>query len=1134
MGKIASWPLRAQFVALLAAASLLPLALAIGLGLAGAREQLRAGVEAVMAARGDHIVHELDAFHAGYQQAAMRLAGFAATQAACAAGAGTPGASDAGWRDISGAFPRTDPAVQLVALLDRRGRVVAATDDRLAGRRIETRDVAEAFAGRLLTTEVHVPAEPEDGSPVIAYYAPLPSADGPSACVVLLRVAAGAFWQALRSSDALSGPGSYAVLLDARGVRISHSELGDLVFHPAGPLAPAQTEALIAERRYGPRTRELLADVRPFPEQFERARAAQPDPAVFRGYAAAIGAWTYGVARRCVNAPWTVVYTVPEAPIDARLAALGRRWLAFGALLVGAAALAGFAFGGTIVRPLRRLAAATAAMARGELSTRVETGRRDELGRLALGFNAMAERLEAQTNDLAAARADLEERVRQRTAALDAEIAERRRAETTLRAQKALVQAIVDNTAAVIHAKDLEGRYLLVNRRFGELFRVDPAEAVGHTDAELFPPREAEAFRAADARAALAAGTLVEETSTAAIDGGRQTLLTLRSALREADGRIVGTFGIATDISDRKQAEARLNAQLERLQLLERITAAIGERQDLRSLYAEAVDRLEEWLPAAFCAVCTLDAEPPAFVPASFGPGARTFAEAAGLALGRRIPIDGNGLDRCAAGTLVHESTLEAAGPFSAGLAAVGLRSVVMAPLKADARVFGMLLVGRREAQAFSSADCEFLRQLSAHVALAALQAGLHGELQLAYDDLRRTQQSVLQQERLRALGQMASGIAHDINNAISPIALYAETLLDDEPGLSARARTRIQTIARAAEDVAATVARMRDFYRPREAGAGTQLLQLNALVPQVLELTRARWRDMPQRAGAVIHEAIELQQGLPEIAGEESELREALTHLVFNAADAMPEGGTMTLRTRAEAAADGRIAVVLEVSDTGTGMDEATRQRCLEPFFTTKGERGTGLGLAMVYGAAQRHGAQIRIASTPGAGTTVALLFAAPASVQPPGPAAAPAAAPAADSGPLRILVVDDDPMMRKSLAATLELEGHVVVAAAGGEAGIAAFRAARAAGDPVDLVISDLGMPHVDGRQVAAAVKAEPGTAVPVILLTGWGRRMNDEDDRPAHVDRVLGKPIRPRELREAIAELLAAEADSGRKEG
>jgi len=364
----------------------------------------------------------------------------------------------------------------------------------------------------------------------------------------------------------------------------------------------------------------------------------------------------------------------------------------------------------------------------------------------------------------------------------------------------------------------------------------------------------------------------------------------------------------------------------------------------------------------------------------------------------------------------------------------------------------------------------------------------------------------------------MASGIAHDINNALSPAALYTESLLQTESDLSQRTREYLETIQRAVEDVGHTVGRMSDFYRQREPQLTLVPVHLNHLVLQVINLTRARWSDMPLQRGVVIEAKTDLADDLPAIMGVESEIREALINLILNAVDAVPNGGVLTLRTKVENGAAGleHGHVQVEVADNGAGMDDETRRRCLEPFFTTKGERGTGLGLAMVYGVAQRHGGDVEIESARGRGTVVRLSFPMPTTV-----ACAPDVVESAYIAParLRLLVVDDDPLLLKSLRDTLEAEGHVVMTANGGQAGIDAFRAARERGEIIAAVITDLGMPYVDGRRVAGAVK-DLSPSTPVILLTGWGQRLLSEDDIPPHVDRMLSKPPKLRELRETSA--------------
>ena len=571
-----------------------------------------------------------------------------------------------------------------------------------------------------------------------------------------------------------------------------------------------------------------------------------------------------------------------------------------------------------------------------------------------------------------------------------------------------------------------------------------------------------------------------------------------------------------------QQGRRKLESQLERMDLLSRITRAIGERQNLSDLFNVVIDTLEANLPIDFGCVCLYEPPAPTVSVAATGSRSASLAEQMAMTRNAQIVIGENGLSRSLHGNLVYEPDVARIdSPFTQRLHSAGLASLVIAPLRAESRVFGLLVAARHDADAFSSADCEFLRQLSEHVALASHQTQLHGALQKAYDELRQSQHAILQQERLSALGQMASGIAHDINNALSPVSLYTEMLLEREPNLSDRAREFLSTIQRAIEDVAQTVARLREFYRPREPQLLLTQVDLNDLVGQVVGLTRARWFDVPQERGIVVDLRTELDPELPKIMGADSEIRDALTNLVFNAVDAMPKGGVLVLRTSTLAAGGANSSAVryaaVEVRDTGVGMDEETRRRCLEPFYTTKGERGTGLGLAMVFGMAKRHSADLEIESKQGSGTIVRLLFPVSAATD----AAVPAPVSPREIERQRILIVDDDPMLTKSLRDILESDGHVVTTADGGQAAIDAFIAAERRGEPFATVITDLGMPYVDGRKVAATVRGL-SAGVAIILLTGWGQRLLDENDLPEGVDRVLSKPPRVHELRTALAEL------------
>ena len=706
---------------------------------------------------------------------------------------------------------------------------------------------------------------------------------------------------------------------------------------------------------------------------------------------------------------------------------------------------------------------------------------------------------------LRAAKEELEARVRERTAELVRTNASLKQSETRFR-------AFVSATADVIYRMSpdwSEMRHLQ-----GQDFIADTPDP-NRSWLEKYIHPEDQARVMAAIREAIRTRSIFElEHRVVRVDGTLGWTFSRAIPLLDEGGEILEWFGAASDVTERKETQLRLQTQLARLKLLGSVTRAVGERQDVQSILQVVIRTLEEELPVDFACVFLHDEGP--MTVASVG--SRSLSLAAELALPERatIDIDQSGLQRRAHLELIYEPDISGSGdPLAARLARGGLRALVIAPLLVEGKLFGTLVAARREAASLTSTDCEFLSQLSDHLALAAHHAQLYSSLQQAYEDLRQSQQSVMQQERLRALGQMASGVAHDINNALSPAALYVQSLLERDATLSEEARARLTVTQRAIEDVGNTVARMRMFYQRQETELWLEPQDIGVLLQQVADLTRARWNDMPQELGHVIELKKEIAPDLPHIMGAESEIRDALTNLVLNAADAMPKGGTLTLRS----AAVGERRLLAEVADTGVGMDEETRNKCLEPFFTTKGERGTGLGLAMVYGMAERHSADLEIDSRPGFGTTVRLVFPV-ATIK--GIGRTGKSSPTV--GPLRILLVDDDPLLLKSLTDVLASDGHSVTSTDGGQRGIEEFYAARARGEPYGIVITDLGMPNVGGHMVAAAVKSVTHDT-PVILLTGWGQRLKSEGDLPAHVDRVLSKPPRLSELRVALAELAAS---------
>jgi signal transduction histidine kinase/ActR/RegA family two-component response regulator len=496
-----------------------------------------------------------------------------------------------------------------------------------------------------------------------------------------------------------------------------------------------------------------------------------------------------------------------------------------------------------------------------------------------------------------------------------------------------------------------------------------------------------------------------------------------------------------------------------------------------------------------------------------------------GLHQGGGISLERSGLAACRKGGLVYmPDTRKLGAELARKLASAEIHCAAAVPLMVEGKLFGILAVARSDANSFSNGECEFLRMLSEHVALAAHQARLHTELEEAYNNLRKSQQAVMQQDRLRALGQMASGIAHDINNALSPVVGFAGLLLEYEPNLSASARKHLNYIKTSGSDVAHIVARLREFYRQRDGQELVYGLNLNQLTEQVIEMTQPRWKDIPQSRGIMVELEANLAGEMPEVRGIEAEVREALTNLILNAVDAMPRGGKLSVITRVRRVAYAGVGEnppthgVLEVSDTGTGMSEETLKHCLEPFYSTKGKRGTGMGLAMAYGVMERHGGKIEIESEEGEGTTVRLIF--PLTGQK-AAVAAPVAHVSARS--LQVLCIDDEPMLRELVKDMLEKDGHHVQTADGGQSGLDTFREAKQSGHPFDVVVSDLGMPYMDGREVAKLLKKESPTT-PVVLLTGWGAFMKSDGDVPSEADGILSKPPSSNELRELLGRLTA----------
>jgi signal transduction histidine kinase len=381
-------------------------------------------------------------------------------------------------------------------------------------------------------------------------------------------------------------------------------------------------------------------------------------------------------------------------------------------------------------------------------------------------------------------------------------------------------------------------------------------------------------------------------------------------------------------------------------------------------------------------------------------------------------------------------------------------------------------------------------------------------ELSKAMAELKASEEQMMRQVRLLAFSEMAGGVVHDFNNALMAVIGYSELLLGDPAMLDDRATVVecLQTMNIAGRDAAHVVSRLRDFYRPRDIGDLIALLDLNELLEQSVAITQPKWSNDALASSRTIHVQLDLEK-LPLLNVNEAELRELATNLIFNAVDAMPRGGTITIRSRRH-----EMGALIEFCDSGIGMPEEVRSRCLEPFFSTKGDKGTGLGLSMVFGIVKRHSGRLDVASTVGRGTTFSIYIPF-VDVE----AERQAAECPAPERPLRILLVDDEPVTRDVVTRYLQMDGHAVTAVASALDALTELET-----NPFDLLLTDHGMPGMSGLElVKCARRLRP--EMPVLMLTGFGHEGLQSGDTPPGVDLVINKPVPPLKLRRAVADAI-----------
>ena len=426
--------------------------------------------------------------------------------------------------------------------------------------------------------------------------------------------------------------------------------------------------------------------------------------------------------------------------------------------------------------------------------------------------------------------------------------------------------------------------------------------------------------------------------------------------------------------------------------------------------------------------------------------------------------------------------------------------SLVCVPFSVHDKVAGVITLSRYGINQFMPEDFEIVTIFAGHCSVAIANARLYADLRGAFEELRATQNQLVQSAKLNALGEMASGVAHDFNNMLAAILGRTQLLLAraTDPEL----RRSLELIEQTAQDGAQTVRRIQEFTRVRLDEVFDEV-DLNRILLDVVELTRPSWQSQAKARGVTIAIERELNSRRM-VAGNASELREVFTNLVLNAVDAMPEGGRLRLATRDE---DDR--VVVEVHDSGHGMTAETQARCFDPFFTTKAVKGTGLGLSVAYGIVNRHRGTISVESSAGAGTAFRLAF----PFKRPGAPTAPRAEEPSDTGSFRVIVIDDEKEVLAVMGELLEALGQDVTTALGGIEGLARLRERVGPASPADrrpeIVFTDLGMPGVSGWDIAQESKQLFPEAF-VVLVTGWGVQIDAENARGRGVDYLLGKPF------------------------
>ena len=683
-----------------------------------------------------------------------------------------------------------------------------------------------------------------------------------------------------------------------------------------------------------------------------------------------------------------------------------------------------------------------------------------------------------------------------------------------LRETLARYRALVDDINEVYIV--IRGEHIaFANQRCAELLGKPVEELLGRSFWGYVAPESVE-FTKQIYETTMTREAVPETWETTIIDeAGEKTPVEIRFKRIIYEGKPAYAL-LIRDVSARKKAEEEIIQRSKRLEVISELTRIIGSSLDIRDIYQAFTSEVKKIIDFDRASIALVD-----------GDKLRFFAVSGevetGLGEGDITPLAGS----TTAWVMEYkrsiiETDFTQETQFSIverQLLKSGLKSAIRVPLFSKGEVFGTFNLTSRHPNAYGEMEREVLEQLAGQIASAVENSLLfiqiserENELSKAYAELKAAHDLMVQSESLRALGEMASGVAHDFNNMLSIILGRAQLALGTTK--DSRMVRDLRIIEQSAIDGAKTVRRLQDFARVR-VDREFEVLDLNEVVRDALQMVEPRRLERQAVDRIAIDISAEMGKAIP-IEGDSAELREVLTNIVFNAMDAMPQGGKITIKSKLE-----NNRVVLSITDTGMGIPEEIKGRLFDPFFTTKSPEGLGMGLSVAYGIVSRHGGSINVDSSAGKGATFYIKL--PVAVS----AGKRLLLPEEPTSIKRatILLIEDDPQTNEVLRLMLEWLGHKVEGFTNAKEALETFDKDKT---DYDIVITDMGMQEMSGRDVARRIKEmKPETSV--IVITGWGTQLDPGELRKVGIDGIISKPFTKEALSAKLTELLPTSAGS-----